>query len=137
PGPYSYQWRFEGKPIYGATSPTLVLNSVQPSQQGNYSVVVMNLANSTTSSSTPIRYQWRFNGSDVLGATNQSMTISNVTLANEGSYAVRVTDAVSTQVSSNANLVVLINPLFATQPQSQTVAAGSTLAISSSVVGNP
>jgi hypothetical protein len=47
--PLGYQWRFEGNPIPGATSPTLALTNVQPSQSGDYSVVIFNTAGSIAS----------------------------------------------------------------------------------------
>lgn len=40
--PLSYQWRFGQQPIHGATNATLVLASLEPSDSGNYSVVVGN-----------------------------------------------------------------------------------------------
>ncbi len=39
-GPFTYQWRFDGFPIPGATSATLTLANLQPSAAGSYSVVV-------------------------------------------------------------------------------------------------
>jgi hypothetical protein len=49
-GPFSYQWLFNGNPIPGATSATLLLTNVQPAQAGLYQAVVLNPANSTASS---------------------------------------------------------------------------------------
>lgn len=40
--PLSYQWRFNGTPIPGATDATLVISPVQPQDFGLYSVVVEN-----------------------------------------------------------------------------------------------
>lgn len=42
--PFSYQWRFGGANITGATNTTLLLTNVQASQAGNYSVFVFNTA---------------------------------------------------------------------------------------------
>jgi hypothetical protein len=56
-GPFSYQWRFNGKPIPGATSATLTLNNVQPSQAGQYSVVVLTAANSIASRDATLTVQ--------------------------------------------------------------------------------
>jgi len=47
--PLSYQWSFNNSPIVGATTNTLVLNSVQTNQGGAYSVTVTNTAGSATS----------------------------------------------------------------------------------------
>jgi len=47
--PLSYQWQFNGASIPGATSSNLVLNSVQATNSGNYTVSVSNIAGSVTS----------------------------------------------------------------------------------------
>lgn len=47
--PMRYQWRHNGNDISGATNAILTLDNVQPSDQGNYSVVVANAAGSATS----------------------------------------------------------------------------------------
>jgi hypothetical protein len=44
PGPFSYQWRFNGANIAGATNAVLALTNIQPSQAGDYEVVVINPA---------------------------------------------------------------------------------------------
>ena len=48
-GPFSYQWRYNGADISGATSNSLVLVGVQGREEGAYSVVVYNEIGSTTS----------------------------------------------------------------------------------------
>jgi hypothetical protein len=48
--PVSYQWRRNGTPLPGATSPTVFLTNVQSSMAGLYSVVVSNRFGSITSS---------------------------------------------------------------------------------------
>ena len=48
--PLSYQWRFGGTNITGATNTTLTLTNVQFSQAGNYAVLVTNLYGSALSS---------------------------------------------------------------------------------------
>jgi hypothetical protein len=84
--PLSYQWRFNGNNIAGATAPTLNLFNVQASADGNYSVVVSNLFGSTNSANAkltvddglvvsqriplvPLNATWRYNqlGSDLAG----------------------------------------------------------------------
>ena len=40
--PLQYQWLFDGAPLPGATSATLVLNNVQPAQAGSYTLVASN-----------------------------------------------------------------------------------------------
>ena len=48
--PLIYQWLRETSPVAGATNSSLVLNSVQPAQAGNYSVVVSNAYGTVSSS---------------------------------------------------------------------------------------
>jgi hypothetical protein len=45
-----FQWRFDGANISGATNDTLTLTDVQTTESGSYSVIVTDLAGSTTSS---------------------------------------------------------------------------------------
>ena len=52
--PLSYQWRFNGTNLAGATSLMLVLANVQFPNAGIYSVVVTNLAGSVTSSNAQL-----------------------------------------------------------------------------------
>jgi hypothetical protein len=47
--PLSYQWRFEGTNIFGATSSSYTRTNAQPSHEGDYFVVVTNVAGSVTS----------------------------------------------------------------------------------------
>jgi len=47
--PLSYQWKFNGTDIPGATGATLTLNDVQANDAGNYAVVVTNNVGSVTS----------------------------------------------------------------------------------------
>ncbi len=49
--PFSYQWRFSGTNIAGATGTSLTLSNVQPAQAGSYAVLVTNAFGSITSSS--------------------------------------------------------------------------------------
>src|SRR5436305_5194677 len=47
--PFSYQWQFSGTTLGGATASTLSVGNVQPSNAGNYAVVVTNSAGAITS----------------------------------------------------------------------------------------
>ena len=47
--PLSYQWRFTGVDIVGATGATLLVSSARPTDAGGYSVVVTNALGSVTS----------------------------------------------------------------------------------------
>jgi hypothetical protein len=48
--PFSYQWRFNGTNLLDATNAAYAIQAVGPTNTGNYSVVVTNLAGSVTSS---------------------------------------------------------------------------------------
>jgi hypothetical protein len=50
----SYQWRFNGANIAGATTSSFTTNSVQSGSAGNYSVVVNNTCGSTTSANAAL-----------------------------------------------------------------------------------
>jgi hypothetical protein len=52
--PLSYQWRQEGAPIAGATLSSYTVTNAQPGNEGNYSVVVTNLAGTVTSASATL-----------------------------------------------------------------------------------
>jgi hypothetical protein len=52
--PLSYQWRFNGAALPGATSTNLALSNVQPTNAGSYSVVVTNVAGAVTSAVTTL-----------------------------------------------------------------------------------
>ncbi len=46
--PLAYRWRFGGSNVVGGTSNSLILPNVQPSQAGDYWIVVTNIAGATT-----------------------------------------------------------------------------------------
>jgi hypothetical protein len=47
--PFSYQWRFQGAALSGATNASLTITNVQAASLGGYQLVVANLAGSATS----------------------------------------------------------------------------------------
>ena len=52
--PISYQWQFNGDNIPGASNTSLTLPEAQLAQVGNYSVVISNIASTTTSSNAAL-----------------------------------------------------------------------------------
>jgi len=56
--PLEYQWRFDGENLINATSASLILSNVQPSQTGIYSVVVSNSAGTNTSNNAFLEVCW-------------------------------------------------------------------------------
>ena len=49
-GTLSYQWQLNGSPLLFATNASLVINNVQPGDQGNYTVIVSNALGTAASS---------------------------------------------------------------------------------------
>ncbi|HKS38179.1 MAG TPA: immunoglobulin domain-containing protein, partial [Verrucomicrobiae bacterium] len=80
-------------------------------------------------------YQWQFNGVNLDGATNNSLTLNNVQPSQAGTYRVLVSNAAATVTSAEAVLTEIEPPAIATQPQSQTVVAGTNAAFSVAVGG--
>jgi hypothetical protein len=54
PGPYTFQWLFDSKPVAGETNATLRLSNVQFDQAGYYSVIVSNSTGTATSPSATL-----------------------------------------------------------------------------------
>jgi len=72
----------------------------------------------------PLVYQWWTNGVESTDATNSTLTLSSVTSDHAGNYSVVITNSFGSVTSSVAVLTVLVRPSIATQPASQTLAAG-------------
>jgi hypothetical protein len=122
---------------YGAVTSrvaTLTVQTFPPqfvAQPQNQTVLVGRTAmlSVSASGSPPLHYQWLFAQSNVIaGATNASLAVANVHPTNAGSYHVVVSNAFGAITSSPAVLTLL--PLRITsQPQSQTVPAGSNVTL--------
>lgn len=96
------------------------------------SSVTFNVAASGTA---PLSYQWRFNGANISGATAASFNKSNVQTSDGGNYSVVVNNAAGSATSANAALTVNVPPSITTQPSSQTVNPGATVAFSVTASG--
>ncbi|MGD1032589.1 MAG: C10 family peptidase [Opitutaceae bacterium] len=77
-------------------------------------------------------YQWCFNGQAISGATSATLTLANVQAANAGSYTATAANSAGSVASNGGVLAVQASgaPAISTQPQPQTMAAGSTLIMS-------
>lgn len=92
---------------------------------------------------SPLFYRWQkdgvplADGGNVTGATTDTLLLSSVSLADAGAYSVVVSNAAGVAVSPAATLTVVMPPQILTQPQSQAVAAGSTVTFSVTAQGTP
>jgi len=86
----------------------------------------------------PLSYQWFFNAVPISGATATSYAISSVQSTNAGTYSVTVSNVNGTATSSNAVLTVIgpAAPTITSNPESQTVIAGSMLALNVAAAGS-
>jgi len=88
-----------------------------------------------TGTPTPT-YQWRKNGANLSGATSASLMLTNVGIADAGSYDAIATNAAGSATSTAATLIVQTLPAITTQPQSQTVVAGSNVTFTVTATGH-
>lgn len=96
--------------------------AVNQGQNASFSVVA--------SGSPPFSYQWNFNGSPLAGASNSSLLLTNVQASQAGNYNVVVSNPAGSVASQVATLTVNVPPTITTQPQSQTLIQGQSLALS-------
>jgi subtilisin-like proprotein convertase family protein len=86
----------------------------------------------------PLLYQWYFNQTNLLAdGTNAVLHLSNVSPAQAGIYTVVLTNAYGSVTSTPATLTVFSPPVIVSQPQAQTVTAGSVAVFVISATGNP
>jgi subtilisin family serine protease len=81
----------------------------------------------------PLAYQWRRDSHDLAGATNTCLALTNTDSTMSGDYQVVLSNAYGIRTSDVARVTVLTRPHIVMQPQSQTVAAGSNVALSVTV----
>ena len=81
--------------------------------------------------------QWMHNGIPITGATMPTLTLSNVQASDAGGYTLVAVNQVGTATSTTATLTVTntLPPGISQQPQSQTVAAGSSATFSVQATG--
>jgi uncharacterized delta-60 repeat protein len=119
-----------------ATSSNAVLNvgiapgiTVQPFSVVAPQGVTTNI--SVTATGAPLSYVWIKNGSALPGATNSVLNFPSVVVTNAGTYYVVVSNFLRSVTSLSAVLSVAPPlPAIITQPQSQTVAAGTPVTFS-------
>ena len=93
--------------------------------------------NVSADGTAPLGYQWFFNTNTVLsGATGTNLAIVSAQPTNAGAYTVRVSNIAGSVTSAVATLTVLVPPSITTQPQGQTVTAGSNVLFSVVAAGD-
>ena len=93
--------------------------------------------NVTAAGTSPLSYQWLFNNTALPAQTNTSLVLPAVAPSQAGSYSVVVTNAAGAATSVAAVLSVLVPPpVFALQPQSQTVPAGTNVTFTALATNN-
>jgi len=134
--PLRYQWRLEGIALPGATDSTLTLNSVQPSQAGNYSVVVSNSAASLTSSNALLTINYALN---VTVAGNGSVVVTPA----QSSYSSNATVSLRATANSGASFLGWSgdvtgtnNPVSLTMSANKAVMAGFSGGASDIIIDN-
>jgi hypothetical protein len=92
---------------------------------------------SVGASGSGLVYRWQFNGNIIEGAATSTLTLSSVTLAQAGTYQAVVSNSAGEARSTPATLSVdLPSPVITTDPVSQSVAAGASVAFSVGVTGS-
>jgi alpha-tubulin suppressor-like RCC1 family protein len=123
-GSLSYQWRLNGIPLFGATNSNLIIDNAQPSNAGNYEVMVSNGTNSQISraanlnivDSSPIILQ-QASDQTVISRTNVTFSV----LAN-GSWPLRFQWQFNGQnIPGATNATFVIGSVMSTNAGSYTV----------------
>ena len=121
----------DGSPTSGNKWGVLITVNAPPSitaQPQSQTVIAGNsVAFSVTASGTlPLNYLWFLNDQPIPAATGSSYSIAGVQTNQAGSYTVVVSNSYGSVLSAPATLVVYPEaPTITTQPQSQTVNAGT------------
>jgi len=114
----------DGAPFIGAQVVGPPVITRQPLSRTNTAGTAASFS-ALAAGSSPLGYRWQLNGSYINGAATNSYTRTNVQYADAGNYAMVVTNALGSITSAVAVLTVYGPPQITTQPQSQTVNAGS------------
>lgn len=88
----------------------------------------------------PMSYQWRYNDTDLPGASQPTLCLTNVQFTNAGTYSVVISNELGmlTGLVANVSVVLpLVPPTIQTQPQSQSVFAGTNVSFSVTGTGYP
>jgi hypothetical protein len=107
--PLTYQWRFNGQPIAGATNSTLTLTGLTAQRSGNYSVLFSNALGTISSTNAfvtvvPVAY-W---GTSQTSIRTPPFLPNPVALASDGLYALALRDDSSVLAWGNSECPPLL-----------------------------
>lgn len=128
------------QPILAAPNSFTPALLVQPSislQPENVSIVAGLAATFSVvaAGSAPLSYQWRKDGVAITGATSATLTLNSVPTSAAGGYTVVVTNNAGSITSNVGQLIVVVTPVIALQPDSQSTLAGANASFSVSATG--
>jgi len=128
--PITYQWRFNGANLAGATAQTLARNNVQTANQGAYSVVVSNPSGSVTSSPADLTV-------NVPAAITAQPAPRVATVGETASFSVTATGSapITYQWRHNGVDIAGANASTLTIPNVQRINAGRYQAVASNIAG--
>jgi hypothetical protein len=131
------------------TSSVAVLTVITPPAFFSLPSSVTNIVGTTVSFSavvtgtTPMTFQWQFNGSNladnaqVSGSTSSNLVLTGVQPNQSGVYTLNVTNRAGSAVSAPATLSVIVPAAILSQPQGQTVIAGTNVVFTVGASGTP
>jgi hypothetical protein len=159
----TYQWRKDGTNISGATSSSFSIATVSASDAANYSVVITNACGTVTSNSVSLTVNAKpaatITGGSFCNTGTTTLTVSgqgggnfsatpaglditpstgqiNLATSATGSYVVKYVFSNGICSDSTTSTVTVSNAtLISTQPNAQTVCAGSTATLSVTATG--
>ncbi len=85
---------------------------------------------------SPFSYQWQLDGTNIPGANDASLQISPVQAEDFGMYSVIVSNGCGDVASTQAPLIEVSEVMITTQPQNQSISAGSTLFLTVTASGS-
>lgn len=91
---------------------------------------------SVTAIGRNLEYQWRKDGVNILNAKSRTLDILNVSKDDEGEYKCSVKGLCDTALSNAASLVILESPVITSEPQGDTVCAGSSFTFAITATGD-
>jgi hypothetical protein len=86
------------------------------------------LLNVNAGGSATLSYQWRLNGANIPGATGASLALPSLQAEQAGSYSVVVYNAYGSQVSSNAQLTIIMPAFIGSHPRGVTLRGSTNVA---------